>query len=290
MVIPVNPSHTAEEWLNIMAAQQHHPQQFHHFKRGTKPQPEFAGKVTVPDGHQHRITNGIIASRSQFPWQVSIITDNTWYCGGSVLSNDWILTAAHCGGSVYRVRFGANRLDYDEFGALIGQSTESIIHANFSDVTLYNDIALIRVAIGYTDFIRPIKLPCRSPNPPDFAGVTARVSGWGQTSDAIPGVTAVLNFVDLPVISNTECAAVFGSYIIDSTLCTSTIGGHSTCNGDSGGPLVTEIDGAYTLIGAVSFAAAAGCELEYPAGFARITSFLDWIETYTDIQIPSCTF
>jgi len=47
---------------------------------------------------------------------------------------------------------------------------------------------------------------------------------------AIPGVTAVLNYVDLPVINNTECAAVFGSYIIASTLCLSTIGGHSTCN------------------------------------------------------------
>jgi hypothetical protein len=51
---------------------------------------------------------------------------------------------------VYRVRFGANRLDSDEFGALIGQSTESIIHANYSDVTVNNDIALIKVAIGYT--------------------------------------------------------------------------------------------------------------------------------------------
>jgi hypothetical protein len=47
---------------------------------------------------------------------------------------------------------------------------------------------------------------------------------------AIPGVTAILNYVDLPVINNTECAAVFGSYIIDSTLCVSTIGGQSTCN------------------------------------------------------------
>jgi secreted trypsin-like serine protease len=58
--------------------------------------------------------------------------------------------------------------------------------------------------------------------------------------------------------------------------------------GDSGGPLVKKIGGAYTQIGVVSFAAAAGCELEYPAGFARVTSYLDWIETNTDIQIPSC--
>ncbi|GFG36602.1 hypothetical protein Cfor_05815 [Coptotermes formosanus] len=300
MVIPVNPSHTAEEWLNIMAAQKQSPQQFPGFKRGTKPQPgdayllimQFAGKVAVPEDHHHRITNGIVASRGQFPWQVSIITDSTWYCGGSVISNDWVLTAAHCGGSVYRVRFGANRLNSDEFGALIGQTTESILHSDYDDVNLYNDIALIRISsnisVTVSDFIRPVKLPCRDPNPPDFDGVTARVSGWGQTSDAVTGVTDVLNYVDLLVITNTQCATVFGSYIISSTLCVSTLGGQSTCNGDSGGPLVTEIDGAYTQIGVVSFAAAAGCELEYPAGFARVTSYLDWIETNSGIQIPSC--
>jgi secreted trypsin-like serine protease len=57
--------------------------------------------------------------------------------------------------------------------------------------------------------------------------------------------------------------------------------------GDSGGPLVKEIDGAYTQIGVVSFGAAAGCELGYPAGFARVTSFLDWIETNSGIHIES---
>jgi hypothetical protein len=51
---------------------------------------------------------------------------------------------------VWREGFGANLLDSDELGALIGQSTESILHANYDDVNIYNDIALIRVAIGYT--------------------------------------------------------------------------------------------------------------------------------------------
>jgi secreted trypsin-like serine protease len=50
----------------------------------------------VPEGDQ-RITNGIVASRGQFPWQVGLTIDNTWFCGGSVISNDWVLTAAHCG-------------------------------------------------------------------------------------------------------------------------------------------------------------------------------------------------
>jgi secreted trypsin-like serine protease len=58
--------------------------------------------------------------------------------------------------------------------------------------------------------------------------------------------------------------------------------------GDSGGALVTEIDGNYTQIGIVSFGAAAGCELGYPQGFTRVTSYLDWIEINSGIHIASC--
>jgi secreted trypsin-like serine protease len=58
---------------------------------------EFAGKVHVPldEAHQ-RITGGTTASRGQFPWQVALIIDDTWFCGGSVISSEWVLTAAHC--------------------------------------------------------------------------------------------------------------------------------------------------------------------------------------------------
>jgi secreted trypsin-like serine protease len=56
--------------------------------------------------------------------------------------------------------------------------------------------------------------------------------------------------------------------------------------GDSGGPLVyQESDGVYTEVGIVSFGAAAGCQLEYPAGFTRVTSYLSWIESNTGIEI-----
>jgi len=58
---------------------------------------EFAGKVHVPLNEQdHRITGGYTASRGQFPWQVAIIIDNSNFCGGSLISSLWVLTAAHC--------------------------------------------------------------------------------------------------------------------------------------------------------------------------------------------------
>jgi secreted trypsin-like serine protease len=59
---------------------------------------EFAGKIHVPlDEHANRITGGYTAARGQFPWQVAIITDNWYFCGGSLISSQWVLTAARCG-------------------------------------------------------------------------------------------------------------------------------------------------------------------------------------------------
>jgi len=58
---------------------------------------EFAGKVHVPLKEQaNRITNGSPAERGQFPWQVALIIDGSWFCGGSLINSQWVLTAGHC--------------------------------------------------------------------------------------------------------------------------------------------------------------------------------------------------
>jgi len=58
---------------------------------------EFAGKVHVPLNEQaNRITGGSPAVRGQCPWLVAIIIDNAWFCAGSLISDQWVLTAAHC--------------------------------------------------------------------------------------------------------------------------------------------------------------------------------------------------
>ncbi|KAJ4436546.1 hypothetical protein ANN_16577 [Periplaneta americana] len=239
-------------------------------------------KVHVRDASS-RITNGQTASRGQFPWQAAVFADNSWFCGGSLISNTWVLTAAHCIGSTYEVILGANNVNNPESEAVIVSSSSSIIHEGYDSNTLANDIGLVRIpSVSYSTYISPISLVPRSDQGNSFAGESVRVSGWGLNSDSATEITENLQYVDLTVITNQECNSVYGD-ITSGMLCVSTPGGKSTCSGDSGGPLIHSQNGGYVQVGVVSFVSSSGCESGSPAGFTRVTSYLDWIQSNTGI-------
>ena len=90
------------------------------------------------------------------------------------------------------------------------------------------------------------------------------------------GISLSLQWTDASIISNAACAVYYGRRPT-TEICIGTKETYkSTCNGDSGGPLVLE--GTDTLIGVTSYGSSYGCEVGYPAGFSRVTSYLDWIE------------
>ncbi|GFG31760.1 hypothetical protein Cfor_11160, partial [Coptotermes formosanus] len=286
VVVPVNPDLKEDQWLEIFAEQIPEPEETFEFQNDSEPQPDIAGKTDVQNP-SFRITNGYVAARGQFPWQVALSIDNSLFCGGSLISNKWILTAAHCTGSSYEVRLGANRLDIQERGSLIVASRHSVVHPCYVKSELKDDIAVIRLPhkVRFSTYIRPVKLPRRSQLVNTFVGQRLRVSGWGRYSDSAPNGSTYLLYADLVAINNTKCAKVFGKYIKSTNLCVATSGGTSTCGGDSGGPLVYYAHGVFTQVGIVSFGAADGCQLGYPAVFTRVTSYLNWIQSVTGILI-----
>lgn len=88
--------------------------------------------------------------------------------------------------------------------------------------------------------------------------------------------------VDLKVISVAECQAYYGTDTAsENTICVETPDGKATCQGDSGGPLVTKEGDK--LIGITSFVSAYGCQVGGPAGFTRVTKYLEWIKEETGI-------
>ncbi|EDW39494.1 GL13080, partial [Drosophila persimilis] len=130
-----------------------------------------------------------------------------------------------------------------------------------------NKVALLSIASSYST----------------YAGDTAIASGWGKDSDAATSVTNTLQYSDFTVVTNAVCANTYGSLIITgSVICIATPNKISTCNGDSGGPLVQK--STNILIGVTSFVSSAGCESGAPAGFSRVTSFLDWIQSNSGVS------
>ena len=206
----------------------------------------------------------------------------TGLCGGSVISTRAILTAAHCPESTQstQVILGAHQLTANEANQqrFTVQPAGYRLHASYNRQTLANDIAILIIptAAVLNSFVAASALPALG-STNTFAGELATVSGWGRISDSTSATSPQLRAVQNNIVTNAVCAATFGSIVIDSTLCTSTVGGRGSCNGDSGGPLTVGSGGSRLQVGVVSFGAAAGCEVGFPAGFARVTSFRQWI-------------
>ncbi|EDV40757.1 uncharacterized protein Dana_GF10663 [Drosophila ananassae] len=233
-----------------------------------------------------RITNGNTAVADQFPYQVGLSfssSEGGWWCGGSIIANNFVLTAAHCtsGASSAVIYYGATVRTSPKFTQTVS-SSDFIQHANYISLTVRNDISLIKTpAVTFSSSVNKIALPAIASSYSTYVGQTAVASGWGLTSDSATAVARNLQFTDLTVISNSECLKSFSSLIVTSrVICVATPDAHSTCQGDSGGPLA--LDG--TLIGITSFGSPDGCEVGAPAAFTRVTSYLDWIKANSGVE------
>merc|ERR1712198_182027 len=248
--------------------------------------------IEGPPMKQDRIVGGFEAQENQWPWEVALFIDDAWFCGGSLISENYVLTAAHCvdGASYFDILVGAHNVrESSEPNRVEITSFNGWYHPQWDPNTLSNDIALIELPspIEFNDYIKPSCLPSVGDTADPNELVTA--TGWGKPSDNAGGIPPVLRMVeDLPIITNSECNAIYG-IVGDGVVCIDTTGGKGTCNGDSGGPLNMKFDvkdGAagqkWKQIGVVSFGASAGCEVGYPAGFSRTEYYRDWLCSETD--------
>merc|ERR1712110_135937 len=239
-----------------------------------------------------RIVGGFEAEENQWPWQVALFIDNAWFCGGSIISENYIMTAAHCadGASYFDIMAGAHNVRASSEPHRVEiTSYNGWTHPGWNHNTLENDIALIELPspLSFNDYIKPSCMPMAG----DTADVNEMVTctGWGKPSDSAGGISPVLRMAeDLPIISNAECNAIYG-IVGDGVVCIDTAGGKGTCSGDSGGPLNMKYDvkdsaagDKWKQVGVVSFGASAGCEVGYPAGFTRTEYYLDWICSETN--------
>ncbi|XP_016954733.1 serine protease 1-like [Drosophila biarmipes] len=229
-----------------------------------------------------RIVNGYPATEGKAPYTVGLEFNNPgggWWCGGSIIAHDWILTAAHCTDNTEQVKifYGATWHFNAQFTQIVSNS--AIIQNPKWPNENGNDISLIRTpSVEFSSTVNMVELPSFNDRYNMYDNWWAVACGWGMTTAG--SQPDWMECVDLQIISNADCSSVYGAQP-EGILCVATTGGKSTCFGDSGGPLVLH-DGT-KLVGVTSWVAGNGCDAGYPSGFTRVTSQLEWIRDNSGI-------
>ncbi|KAL6435780.1 hypothetical protein ACFW04_005576 [Cataglyphis niger] len=185
-----------------------------------------------------RIIGGTSTTIDKHPYQVSVHYNNKLVCGGSIISKQWILTAAHCvyGGklSLFKIRVASSY--HDKEGTLIADIFSIIPHEWYDEDTYDYDVALIKLN--------------------------------GESSK-------ILQILKVPIIDQEVCQKIYIRHriVTPNMLCAGyTIGEKDTCQGDSGGPLVYNS----VQIGIVSWGAQCA-SAGYPGVYTRISAVRNWI-------------
>ncbi|OQR75377.1 serine proteinase stubble-like [Tropilaelaps mercedesae] len=241
-----------------------------------------------------KVVGGVSAKFGHQPWQAAIVKrsflSQKISCGGALINDKWVLTAAHCvdrtPASNLRVRLGEHnirdtteRYPHEEYTV-----RRKIVNEGFDRRNFVNDIALLELAqpVIYREHIIPICLPEKGTN---FTGELATVAGWGRVKYGQSYMPSALQKVDVQVIDNDVCKSWFKEkgrreQIFNTMLCAGyKEGGRDSCQGDSGGPLVLKKNGRAQLIGLVSWGVQ--CALpNLPGVYTRVSEYVDWVDIY----------
>nr|XP_054763865.1 uncharacterized protein LOC129270519 [Lytechinus pictus] len=241
------------------------------------------------------IVGGQLAQHGEWPWIASLLENDNPLCGATLITPDWLLTAAHCiqilnDGSVYSILMGTTDIiDVDVDTYQQEYADEVYIHPNYHQDHTDWDIALIhlRRPMNLTDFVTTACLPTRDMRGEFSPGRAVTMSGWGTLFQG-GRLTQKLREVTVPLVNHTLCQEEYYPFnITDNMICTGPIeGGKDSCQGDSGGPTVTKLGDQWWLIGVII--GGVGCAVP---GFRGVSSdtiaYQDWINPIFEGEVPS---
>lgn len=227
------------------------------------------------------IVGGIASSIQYYPYMASVQVYGLHYCGGSIISPTWVLTAAHCivrDDEHYSIRAGSSTRNS---GGQVIAAAKITVHELYLRETMDYDVAVIQLVRPInTPGARPVYLP-RASNSPPREGAMGTIAGWGRLEEGGTTMADTLKVVQVPVLSQEICRQRYGQTVItERKFCAGFwgIGGKDACQNDSGGPLV--INGVQT--GIISWGA--GCaRADGPGVYASVPSLRGWIRSKTGL-------
>lgn len=245
---------------------------------------------------QQRIVNGFSSESAKYPFYALLVLskigekESFKMCGGSIISNEWILTAAHC---VYNVKRAIACLGLTQMNQVTRKTPTMIIerrdiyaHENYKpigpDGLGLDDIALIQLPdfIRFSEIIQPIALS----NVHEIEDYTEVIAIGSGHIDSTQENAKVLQWAPLDTIPMEICSKFYkfvGSS--ESVFCAVSEQNRSVCVGDSGGPLIRKDDNK--LMGVASFARVDDYSANWPQGFTKVSAYFGWISNITGLKL-----
>lgn len=241
---------------------------------------------------QARIVGGEVSEPGAWPWHAAIYKNGSYACGATLITNNWLISAAHCfinyKSTYYEVQLGMLRRKSFTPHQKVYRIDRVVSHHKFNIVNLDFDIVMLRIAepVAFDFWVRPICLP--DPKRAQDSGSYCTAIGWGDTGE-MEDDSEDLQEVHVPLTKSCKKDQ-------EQWLCAGYVeGGRDACQGDSGGPLMClQEDGiSWYIAGVIS--GGRGCARPgTPGMYTRVVYFLDWIQqvminqNLADLPLSTC--
>ncbi|XP_052603295.1 coagulation factor IX isoform X1 [Peromyscus californicus insignis] len=235
-----------------------------------------------------RVVGGENAKPGQIPWQVILNGEIEAFCGGAIINEKWVVTAAHClkPGDKIEVVAGEYNIDEKEDTEQRRNVIRTIPHHHYNaTINKYShDIALLELdkPLILNSYVTPICVANREYTNIFLKFGSGYVSGWGKVFNK-GRQASILQYLRVPLVDRATCLRSTTFSIYNNMFCAGyREGGKDSCEGDSGGPHVTEVEGTSFLTGIISWGEECAIKGKYGI-YTKVSRYVNWLKEKTKL-------